>query len=135
MLHISKNFFVYIPVERNWVNVAAYLIDIYTQERYSLVMKKHIDSPKMGEILKEEFMKPYKLSAYKLAQGINVPVSRVQDILHDRRKITVDTSLRLGKYFGVSDSYFLNIQNDIDIRNAKHELEAEIARIQTVALA
>ena len=98
-------------------------------------MKKKIDTPKMGEILKEEFMKPFKLSAYKLAQGINVPVSRVQDILHDRRKITVDTSLRLAKYFGVSDSYFLNIQNDIDIRNAKYELEEEIARIQTVALA
>ena len=98
-------------------------------------MKKKINTPKMGEILEEEFMKPFKLSAYKLAQEINVPVSRVQDILHDRRKITVDTSLRLGKYFGVSDSYFLNIQNDIDIRNAKYELEAEIARIQTVALA
>jgi addiction module HigA family antidote len=98
-------------------------------------MKKKIDTPKMGEILKEEFMKPFKLSAYKLAQGINVPVSRVQDILHDRRKITVDTSLRLAKYFGVSDCYFLNIQNDIDIRNAKYEMEAEIAKIQTVALA
>lgn len=105
------------------------------QERYSFDMKKKINTPKMGEILEEEFMKPFKLSAYKLAQEINVPVSRVQDILHDRRKITVDTSLRLGKYFGVSDSYFLNIQNDIDIRNAKYELEAEIARIQTVALA
>ena len=98
-------------------------------------MKKHIETPKMSEILKEEFMKPYKLSAYKLAQGINVPVSRVQDILHDRRKITVDTSLRLAKYFGVSESYFLNIQNDIDIRNTKHELEAEIARIQAVVIA
>ncbi len=89
----------------------------------------------MGEILKEEFMKPFKVSAYKLAQEINVPVSRVQDILHDRRKITVDTSLRLAKYFGVSDSYFLNIQNDIDIRNAKYELESEIAKIQTAILA
>ena len=98
-------------------------------------MKKHIKTPKMGEILKEEFMKPYKLSAYKLAQEINVPVSRVQDILHDRRKITVDTSLRLAKYFGVSASYFLNIQNDIDIRNAKHELGAEIAKIQTAVMA
>ncbi|MBR4376738.1 MAG: HigA family addiction module antidote protein [Spirochaetia bacterium] len=98
-------------------------------------MKKHIETPKMGEILKEEFMKPYKLSAYKLAQGINVPVSRVQDILHDRRKITVDTSLRLAKIFGVSDCYFLNIQNDIDIRNAKYELEAEIAKIQAVVIA
>ncbi len=98
-------------------------------------MKKYIETPKMGEILKEEFMKPFKVSAYKLAQEINVPVSRVQDILHDRRKITVDTSLRLAKYFGVSDSYFLNIQNDIDIRNAKYELESEIAKIQTAILA
>ena len=98
-------------------------------------MKKRIDTPKMGEILEEEFMRPFKLSAYKLAQGINVPVSRVQDILHERRKITVDTSLRLAKYFGVSDNYFLNIQNDIDIRNAKYEMEAEIAKIQTVAFA
>ncbi len=98
-------------------------------------MKKHINTPKMSEILKEEFMKPFNISAYKLAQEINVPVSRVQDILHDRRKITVDTSLRLAKYFGVSDSYFLNIQNDIDIRNAKHELESEIAKIHTVVLA
>ena len=48
---------------------------------------------------------------------------------------TVDTSLRLAKYFGVSDSYFLNIQNDIDIRNAKYELESEIAKIQTAILA
>ena len=47
------------------------------QERYSFDMKKKINTPKMGEILKEEFMKPFKLSAYKLAQGINVPVSRV----------------------------------------------------------
>ena len=129
------NFFCVYTVKSNQVKAAIYLIDIYTCKRYSAIMKKHIETPKMGEILKEEFMKPFKLSAYKLAQGINVPVSRVQDILHDRRKITVDTSLRLAKYFGVSDSYFLNIQNDIDIRNAKYELEDEIAKIQTFALA
>ncbi len=83
----------------------------------------------MSEILKEEFMVPLHISAYKMAQDINVPVSRIQDILHDRRKITVDTSLRLAKYFAVSDNYFLNIQNDIDIRNAKLELGAEIEKI------
>lgn len=57
------------------------------------------------------------ISAYKLAKEIHVPVSRIQDILHNRRKITADTSHRLAKYFGVSDRYFLNIQDDIDIRN------------------
>ncbi len=70
----------------------------------------------MGEILTEEFMSPMNLSAYKLAQSIHVPTSRIQDILHGRRKITPDTSVRLGRFFGVSDRFFLNIQNDIDIR-------------------
>jgi addiction module HigA family antidote len=92
-------------------------------------MSKRIDAPSVGEILKEEFMDPMSISAYRLAKDIGVPVSRVQDILHDRRKITVDTSLRLAKYFGVSDSYFLNIQNDIDFRNEKERLKAELDSI------
>jgi addiction module HigA family antidote len=58
-----------------------------------------------------------------------VPVSRIQDILHDRRKITIDTSLRLAKYFGVSERYFINLQNDIDIRNMKIELDEEFNKI------
>ena len=96
-------------------------------------MAKRIDTPTINEILKCEFMEPMNISAYKLAQDINVPVSRIQDILHNRRKITVDTSLRLGKYFGVSDDYFLKIQNDIDIRNAKATLQKEIDRIPVIA--
>jgi addiction module HigA family antidote len=84
-------------------------------------MSKRIETPSVSEILKEEFMEPMNISAYRLAKDIGVPVSRVQDILHGRRKITVDTSLRLAKYFGVSDSYFLNIQNDIDFRNEKEK--------------
>ena len=96
-------------------------------------MAKRIDTPTINEILKCEFMEPMNISAYKLAQDINVPVSRIQDILHNRRKITVDTSLRLGKYFGVSDDYFLRIQNDIDIRNAKATLQKEIDRIPVIA--
>ena len=79
---------------------------------------KKIELPTVGEILKEEFMDPYHISAYFLANSIGVPVSRIQDIIHDRRAITVDTSIRLGKFFGVSNMYFLNIQNDIDARKA-----------------
>ena len=61
---------------------------------------------------------------------IHVPVSRVQDILHDRRKITADTSLRLAKFFGVSDKYFLYMHNDIDIRKLKVSLADDIAKIR-----
>lgn len=96
---------------------------------------KRIDTPKISEILFEEFMEPMGISAYKLAKDIHVPVSRVQDILHDRRGITVDTSLRLGKYFGVSESYFLNLQNEIDLRNTKLKLSEELESIQPLRTA
>lgn len=92
-------------------------------------MPNYITTPTISEILIEEFMKPYGISAYRLAQDIHVPVSRIQDILHDRRKITADTSLRLAKYFGVSDKYFLDIQTDIDIRNLKLSEQEELDSI------
>ena len=88
--------------------------------------------PKISEILKEEFMIPFNLSAYALAKAIHVPVSRIQDILNDRRKITVDTSIRLAKFFGVSDKYFLNLQNDIDIRNVKAENSQDYEAIELI---
>ncbi|MCM1182812.1 MAG: HigA family addiction module antitoxin [Roseburia sp.] len=94
-------------------------------------MENYIETPKMSEILSEEFMIPFGLSAYKLAQEIHVPVSRIQDILHDRRKITADTSLRLAKFFGVSDKYFLELQDDIDIRNIKMQIMDDIDSIST----
>ena len=92
-------------------------------------MEMKIATPTIGEILKEEFMEPLGVSAYALSKAINVPTSRVQDILHNRRKITADTSLRLAKYFGVSDRYFLNLQNDLDVRELKQELVIELAAI------
>ena len=90
-------------------------------------MDAYITTPKMSEILWEEFMEPMGISAYKLAKAIHVPTSRIQDILHDRRKITAE---RLAKYFGVSDNYFLNIQNDIDLRELKVSMAAEIEEIR-----
>ena len=93
-------------------------------------MSTYIETPKISEILHEEFMEPLGISSYRLAQEIHVPVSRIQDILHDRRKITVDTSLRLAKFFGVSDRYFLDLQSDIDIRELKISMAEDINGIQ-----
>ena len=98
-------------------------------------MDTHIETPKISEILSEEFLEPMHISAYKLANDIHVPVSRIQDILHDRRKITVDTSIRLGIYFGVSERYFLNLQNDIDIRNTKIEQKEDLDQIKALVTA
>ncbi len=93
-------------------------------------MNNYIEAPTMGEILKEEFMVPMNLSSYKLAHDIHVPVSRIQAILNSGRKITPDTSIRLARYFGVSDRYFLNLQNDLDIRELKTSLKSEISAIK-----
>ena len=91
-----------------------------------------IPTPKISEILREEFMIPFNLSAYALAKAIHVPVTRIQNILNDHRKITVDTSIRLAKFFGVSDKYFLNLQNDIDIRNAEAENSQDYKEIELI---
>ena len=93
-------------------------------------MEKYIETPKISEILREEFMEPMGISAYKLAQEIHVPVSRIQDILHDRRKITADTSLRLAKYFCLTERYFLDLQNDIDMREVKLNIAKELDEIK-----
>ncbi|MBB1086638.1 HigA family addiction module antitoxin [Limosilactobacillus fastidiosus] len=95
---------------------------------------KKIPTPTIGEILKEEFMEPFGLSAYRIAKEIDVPTSRIQDILHGRRQITVDTSIRLGRLFDVSDRYFLNLQNDIDIRNAEEKSSNEFNQIKPIAI-
>ena len=79
-------------------------------------MDEFIKTPTMSEIFKEEFMKPMNLTAYKLARSIDIPVSRIQAILNDEQKITLDTSLRLVKFFDVSDSYFLDLQSNLDVR-------------------
>ena len=95
-------------------------------------MNKRIELPTVSEILREEFMEPFGISAYRLAKDINVPVSRIQAILNGNRKITIDTSIRLGRYFGVSYYYFLNIQNDIDIRRASEDMFDEVNKIKEI---
>ncbi|CCI81973.1 HigA family addiction module antitoxin [Lactobacillus hominis] len=89
----------------------------------------------MSEVLREEFMKPLNLSAYAVAKAIDVPTLRILDILHDKRKIAVDTSVRLGKLFGVSPKFFLNIQNDIELRNAEIRNSKEYDQIKQIRFA
>lgn len=84
-----------------------------------ILMKNYIHTPTISEILKEEFIKPFGLTAYRLAKDIKVPVSRIQEILQDKRRITADTDLRLCKYFGMSNGFFLRVQMDLDLREAQ----------------
>ena len=75
-----------------------------------------IELPTVGEILRVEFMEPLGMTSCDLAKEIGVSPSSLEEILQDRRKLTPDTSRRLAKYFGVTETYFLDIQNDIELR-------------------
>jgi addiction module HigA family antidote len=75
-----------------------------------------------GEQLREEFMKPMALSAYRVAKDISVPISRIQAIIDERRAITGDTALRLGRYFGTTPEFWLNMQRDFELETAQIEI-------------
>lgn len=83
-----------------------------------------------GEQLREEFMKPMGLSAYRLAKAIDVPISRIQALIDERRSVTGDTALRLGRYFGTTPEFWLNMQRDCDLEHAEmkagDEIEAKV---------
>jgi addiction module HigA family antidote len=68
-----------------------------------------------GEILQEEFLIPLKISAYRLSKDINIPQTRISEILKGKRRITADTALRLSNYFGNSAKFWLGLQDDFDI--------------------
>lgn len=68
-----------------------------------------------GEILSEEFLLPLEISAYRLSKDIGIPQTRISEILKGKRRITADTALRLGKYFGTSAKFWLGLQDDFDI--------------------
>jgi addiction module HigA family antidote len=91
---------------------------------------KKIEAIMPGEILEEEFLNPLRISAYKLAKDINISATRVSEIIKGKRRITIDTALRLSKYFGNSVEFWIGIQNDYEIRKEKEILEKELIKIQ-----
>jgi antitoxin HigA-1 len=87
-----------------------------------------------GEMLEEEFLKPLGLSKYRLAKDIGVPPQRIGDIVAGKRAITVDTDLRLCRYFGLSDGWWLRGQTDYDIAIARDVMSETLSRISRCQL-
>ena len=83
-----------------------------------------------GEILKEEFLDEIGITQYKLAKDINVPARRINEIVHCKRSITADTALRLGRYFGMSPQFWINLQAhyDLEVQTDKlgNKLKSEV---------
>lgn len=83
-----------------------------------------------GEVLKEEFLKPHDLSAYRLSKEALMPQSRLSEILKEKRSITPDTALKLSKFFGTSAKFWLGLQNDYDLEKKRDEKKQELNKIK-----
>ena len=91
-------------------------------------MRKKLKPVHPGEILSEDFMKPNRLSMNKLALDLRVPVTRIADIVAERRGVTPNTALRLGRYFKTTAQFWLNLQTKYDLEVAEEDHLAEIER-------
>ena len=91
---------------------------------------KKIENIHPGEVLKEEFMVPLNISAYRLSKDLGIPQTRISQILKGRRRITADTALRLSKYFGNSAKFWLGLQDDFDIEEELTTRKREFQKIK-----
>lgn len=94
------------------------------------MMNELLDPVTPGELLSEEFLKPMGLSQYRLAKEIGVPAQRIGQIVLGRRSITADTDLRLCRFFGLTDGYWLRAQEAYDLEIARRKLAPELKRIR-----
>jgi antitoxin HigA-1 len=88
-----------------------------------------------GEILLEEFLGPLRVSQYQLAKAVSVPARRINEIVHGQRRISADTALRLARYFGTSERFWINLQARYDLEVEKDRLGAALDDIQPLSAA
>ena len=97
--------------------------------RSSTTMTELLPNPTPGEILLEEFLKPLGLSQNALARALLVPPRRINEIVLGRRAVTADTDLRLARYFGLTDGFFLGLQADYDLMERRREIGGALESI------
>ncbi|MDO5633704.1 MAG: HigA family addiction module antitoxin [Micrococcus sp.] len=99
-------------------------------------MTEQLDPPiHPGEILLEEFIEPMGITQHKLAVAIEVPPRRINEIVHGKRRITADTALRLGRYFGMSAQFWINLQSHYDLEVEMDALGDSLDRIKPLQTA
>jgi addiction module HigA family antidote len=98
-------------------------------------MEQQLHNPHPGEILKEEFLAGIGMSQNQLAHAIGVPGNRIHAIVNGTRDISADTDLRLCKFFGLSEGYFLRLQNAYDTLEAKRRIAEQVAKIKPYEVA
>jgi addiction module HigA family antidote len=95
----------------------------------STITTELLPNPHPGEILLEEFLAPMELSQNALARAVRVPPRRINEIVLGKRAITADTDLRLARYFGMSEGFFLGLQADFDLMERRRKISGELEGI------
>ncbi len=90
----------------------------------------YLDIPTIGEIIVDEFLEPMNITPYRLSKELNVSTSTILDLIHNRRKLSVEMALRFSKYFGNTYKFWLNLQNELEIRETKKKIEKDLEKIQ-----
>ena len=94
-------------------------------------MKKPLKNAHPGEVLLEEFLKPLGVSQNSLARAVNVPPRRINEIVHGKRCVSADTAVRLSSFFGTSEKFWLGLQDDYDLEDARQKVDlVDIKRFQ-----
>ena len=96
----------------------------------SITTTEFLPNPHPGEILLEEFLRPMEISQNALANAIHVPPRRINEVVLGKRAITADTDLRLARYFGMSEGFFLGLQMDYDLMQRRRQIDGELLTIE-----
>jgi antitoxin HigA-1 len=89
---------------------------------------KYLDPITPGEILRDDFMEPLGLSINRLSRDLSVPPNRISEIVNGKRSVTVDTALRLERYLGINAQFWLNLQNEYDLRMMKRKMWTDLEK-------
>ena len=95
---------------------------------------KKLNNIHPGEILKEEFLIPLSISAYRLSKDTGIPQTRISAIIKGNRRVTADTALRFSKYFGNSAKFWLGLQDDYDLEEAVGKMNRELDKIKKIQI-
>jgi addiction module HigA family antidote len=96
----------------------------------STTMSDLLPNPHPGEILQEEFLKPMGISQNALARAVHVPPRRINEIVLGKRNVTADTDLRLARYFGMSEGFFIGLQTEYDLMERRRQIEGDLSAIE-----
>lgn len=105
-----------------------FLVDNGAKQR--IIINEKLPNVHPGEILKEEFLDPMNVTAYRLAKETNIPQTRVSEIIHGKRSVTADTALRFSRFFGTTPEFWLNLQNAYDLEEEQTLYEKEFSQIK-----